>query len=87
MSPTAGLMQCPEEWEYKDHPRYDSLPIKLVVRKWLSELRNSSAERRHLICLDTRPFHSELFRDLTPDSVPYFAGNYRGQPYFCLGNL
>ena len=84
MSPATDLIQCPDEWEYKDHPRYDPLAIKATAKKWLLDMRNEKPDRRYLICLDTRPLHNELFHDLTPDGVPYFSGNYRGQPYFCL---
>jgi len=33
---------------------------------------------------DTRPVHEQFFRGLTPPNTPYYAGNYRGEGFFCL---
>jgi hypothetical protein len=87
MSVATDLVQCPDEWEYKDHPQYDPISIQAAAKKWLLTIRNEIPGKRYLICLDTRPLHKDFFHNLTPDLVPYFAGNYRGQSYFCLEHM
>ena len=82
-----GITQCPAEWEYKDHPNYDPSQIAAVTRRWLANLRADHPELRRSVCTDTQPFHRGFFQALAPDAAPYFAGNYRGQPYFCLEHL
>jgi len=72
---------CPE-WEYANHPqRNDILPIE--VKNLLFRLRTRHSNIPYWL-LDTRPAHSDLFCQLTPDNFSYYAGNYRGDNQPCL---
>jgi fido (protein-threonine AMPylation protein) len=73
---------CPEEFEYKDHPR----KAEVLTRRqgelytWIQEGRIRAREA----VADTRPFHSHLFKELCPPDYSYFAGHYRGEGFHCL---
>ena len=73
---------CPA-WEYKAIPGHDNL---LVQRNTTALAKLATADPREVreFLKDTRPFHGQLFRDLTPEGYPYYAGNYRGQHFHCL---
>lgn len=70
-----------EWWEYKHHRNRSAVPLR--CEKILSELQTGSLDIGHGL-RDTRPFHAEIFVNLTPPSQPYLAGNYRGSKGRCL---
>jgi fido (protein-threonine AMPylation protein) len=75
-------LDCPEEFEYKDHPR----KVEVLTRRqaelftWIKEGRIKACEA----VADTRPFHLHLFEELCPPDYGYFAGHYRGERFRCL---
>jgi fido (protein-threonine AMPylation protein) len=73
---------CPEEFEYKDHPRKAEVLTRgnAELFSWIQEGRIQAREA----AADTRPFHLHLFKDLCPPGCSYFAGHYRGERYLCL---
>lgn len=76
------VRNCPDNWEYEEHPDKDSVigprSVELVRKLRSGELPT------HELVEDTRPVHAALFRGLTPRGFDYFAGNYRGSEHFCL---
>jgi len=82
--PHAALAQCPQTWEYRDHQDYNPARIAAIWKQWLIKLRELDVVARRSVCMDTRPFHKNLFENLAPAVAPYFAGHYRGGPQLCL---
>jgi fido (protein-threonine AMPylation protein) len=77
--------QCPEEWNYDAHPQYSEQLIDQKLKPILIKLKSGTASDIKAICFDSRPIHGQIFSDLTPVGMPYFAGNYRGtEGYECL---
>jgi fido (protein-threonine AMPylation protein) len=75
---------CPD-WHYDNHPaRGTVLPQK--VKEVLIALGAGSLDTLQL-ATDTRPVHRQLFVDLTPAGLDYFAGHYRGEMFLCLRQL
>jgi len=72
---------CPE-WEYDGHPRRQEVLLReiqaLVTGLARGQIDSLGTTR------DTRPSHARLFRELTPEGFPQYAGNYRGAPLRCL---
>jgi len=75
--------ECPP-WEYMDFPDHDAI---LIARTSTLLVRLRSARLdTHEVSTETRPYHGFLFEGLTPNSVPYYAGHYRGEALLCLRN-
>ena len=75
---------CPPQWEYTEHPHRVAVPIRceaILNRLEKNELPIEPSLR------DSRPLHKEIFENLTPQTCPYFAGNYRGERFKCLRHL
>jgi len=72
---------CPNGWEYENHPRRDVLHqrtqalLKLIRSQNLDTISAAS---------DSRPQHGFIFNGLTPPRCEYFAGHYRGENFYCL---
>lgn len=73
---------CPE-WEYESVPNFD-LILRSRAKSALDIIRKSQPSQLLTRIKDTRPVHQQFFRDLTPPTTPYYAGNYRGQNILCL---
>ncbi len=73
---------CPE-WEYESVPNFD-LVLRSRAKSALDIIRKSQPSQLLTRIKDTRPVHQQFFRDLTPPTTPYYAGNYRGQNILCL---
>ena len=69
-------------WEYKDSPRWEDILEDAVAALLESARRDPSLRERH--AEDTRAAHKRMFRQLTPNSLGYYAGHYRGEDYLCL---
>lgn len=74
-----------EWWEYKDHPDARAA-LSARCELILHELENKRVDIPAGLH-DTRPFHKQLFLNLTPAAQPYLAGNYRGGKFKCLRHL
>lgn len=72
---------CPP-WEYEDVAGFRKI-LALEISRVLLGLRLGlfSVEAEGV---DTRPTHGEMFAQLAPPAMPYFAGHYRGEPFHCL---
>lgn len=70
---------CPP-FEYKDHPQRHAA---ITAGQKIALQRLSGPSSLDLLA-DTRPLHSEIFRDLCPPDHDYFAGHYRGEDFYCL---
>lgn len=75
---------CPTNWEYKDHQHYSEARVGAALQPLLHHYRTAPADEQLALCLDTRPFHEKVFHPYTPAGLPYFAGHYRGEEFFCL---
>ena len=80
LAPSQG---CPS-WEYDSDPTRRATHIQPRAQKILEETPALVNSTPGPIPKDTRPVHLELFEGLTPESCPYYAGHYRGEPYPCL---
>src|ERR1700733_4252220 len=72
---------CPPDWQYENHPKRKKLAAR--VAEQLANLRKKRTDGLRL-AKDSRPFHGDLFKDLTPAHFTYFAGHYRGEQFRCL---
>jgi len=77
-------VDCPE-WEYEDHRESASI-LKEETKSVLLDLRTGKIATKEFAA-NTRPIHYRLFRKLTPDECPYYAGHYRGEQFRCLKYL
>jgi hypothetical protein len=81
--PAAQLpVLCPN-WEYQDAPGFDLL-LRARTKSAMLRIRESAPSQLLDRAKNTRPVHGQYFRDLTPATTPYYAGNYRGQNELCL---
>ncbi len=75
-------MHVCEEWEYADVPNHQSILDGRVatLAAGIFQPGFDTAGKAG----NTRPAHRALFKGLTPDLYPHFAGNYRGAKLPCL---
>jgi len=73
---------CPD-WEYKNHPNYVPGDILSRVIGIVHDLRRGRTDSSHLAS-DTRPTHTRMFHDLSPQGHEYYVGHYRGENFRCL---
>lgn len=73
---------CPN-WEYQDVTGFDLL-LRARTKSAMLRIRESTPSQLLDRIKNTRPVHGQYFRDLTPATTPYYAGNYRGQNELCL---
>lgn len=79
------LPACPTNWEYTNHPDADGLLVSRSIST-LSIVRRANLAIKDALSKDTRLIHEPLFRGLSPEHFPYFAGNYRGYAMRCLSD-
>lgn len=77
-----GLRECPDNWEYSDHPRKSELYGR--AQRLLLQFRCLQPDQQLEIAKDTRRYHNSYFEGFTPESFEYFAGHYRGEDFRCL---
>lgn len=69
-------------WDYETHPNAKSVETACATL----QAHLASGKTREGFWADTRPYHLQMFSEVTPSSCPYLAGNYRGALYPCLAN-
>lgn len=62
-------------WEYSDHPLSNT--VEEACSFLVDRIKKDSSESTKVL-KETRPFHRTMFENVTPPSMDYFAGNYRG---------
>lgn len=73
---------CHPGWDYESYEGHDVV-LPQRARDFLIALRSDSAAHQHPL-QDIRPTHGGMFAGLTPADREYYAGNYRGEDFFCL---
>jgi Fic/DOC family len=75
-------MLCPP-FEYGNNSGADAA-LKRALVAFFQALRTATDEQKLRNAENTRAWHAAFFHELTPSGCEYYAGNYRGEDFFCL---